>query len=240
MRNRHRYGNLLGFVDICMNLLMTFITLFAFAFMLIKLQENLVKTEAHVDTRAKLVMQLSWDDASDDDVDLWARSSNPETFVSFIHRDSPNMFLDNDNLGAKSHTVKRADGTSMTTFGNREHVMIKDCTNTHITISVHYYHANNQPGVAARVELLSMDPFATLKTVEVRLDKAGQEQTAFQFDLDDACHVANISTAQSPWILQALPFSGRPGDATSGGSMIPPPPGPMRPPPAQSDPRENP
>lgn len=204
-RNRHRYGNLLGYVDICLNLLMNFIVLFAFALLLIRLQESLVNTKAKIDSQAKLVIHLSWPDDSDDDVDLWARSTKPDTVVGFKSKDALNMLLDNDNLGYASHAVAKSNGRYETTFGNHEHIMIKDCTETHITVNLHYYHSKRYQPVTGTVELLALQPsFNKLHASTVLLERSGVERTALQFDLHEDCSVTNITTAQAPFVFDQL------------------------------------
>ena len=225
MKNRHRYGNLLGYVDISMNLLMCFVILFAFAFMLIKLQETVTETKSKLSTTSKLVIHLNWPDDNTNDIDLWARSTNPKTVVGFKSKDSTNMFLDNDNLGKMSHVVKKSDGSVVTTFGNNENIQIKDCTNTRITVNLHYYRNNSDSGeaVSALVELIKLEPYALIRLSTVKLARPGQERTAFQFDLDEACNVSNITEEQSLFVLSELPT---PSGANSMGL---PPPGPTAP-----------
>jgi len=225
MRNRHRYGNLLGYVDISMNLLMCFVILFAFAFMLIKLQDTVTETKSKLSTTSKLVIHLNWPDENTEDIDIWARSTNPKVVVGFRSKDSASMFLDNDNLGKLSHMVKKSDGTVVTTFGNNENIQIKDCTNTRITVNLHYYRNNSESGepVNALVELIKLEPYTLLRLATVKLDKPGQERTAFQFDIDDSCNVTNISDEQSLFVLAELP------NPTMPNSMGVPPPGPTAP-----------
>lgn len=208
MRNRHRYGNLLGYVDISMNLLMCFIVLFAFAFMLMRLEQTVTDNKAKLSTTSRLVIHLSWPEKSEDDIDVWARSTNPEGMVGFKNKDAPNMFLDNDNLGMNSHKVAKSDGTMTTSFGNNEHIQIKNCSNTHITVNLHYYKSSTNQPVEAVVELISMEPFFVIRLASIKLDKPGQERTVFQFDLDENCAVKNITDEQSLFVISNLPTPG--------------------------------
>lgn len=200
-RNRHRYGNLLGYVDISMNLLMCFVVLFAFAYMLIRLQDSVTDSTRRLATTSKMVVHLSWDSKSDDDIDIWVRTENPGAVVGFKNRATANMFLDTDNLGHTSNAVAKSDGRYQSTYGNNENVMFKECSNTHVTVNVHFYRSQGYRTIPVKVELVSMEPFRTVHTAELVMDKPGQERTAMQFDLDEACGVRNISSAQLPFVL---------------------------------------
>ena len=191
-----------------MNLLMCFIVLFAFAFMLMRLEQSVPDVKAKMSTTSKLVIHLSWPDLSKDDLDLWARSTNPEAVVGFKNKDAANMFLDIDNLGSDSHKLIKTDGSTTTTFGNNEHINIKNCSDTHITINLHYYKSSSNQPVEAVVELIRMDPFSVIRLATIKLEKPGQERTVFQFDLDEDCAVKNITDDQSLYVIGNLPAPG--------------------------------
>lgn len=204
MGNRHRYGNLLGYVDISMNLLMSFVVLFVFAFMLMRVEESVTDNSKRVPTSSKLVVHLSWDSISDDDIDLWVRTDNPRSVVGFKNRATANVFLDTDNLGKSSNAVTKQNGEVVSSFGNNENIGFKECTNTHVTVNVHYYGGHDKMPVPVKVELMRTDPFGILYTARLTMDTSGQERTAFQFDLDENCGVTNISTEQSPFVISAI------------------------------------
>jgi len=205
MKNRQRYGNLLGFVDISLNMLMSFVVLFVFSYLLIVVDKTTVDNKTKITTTSKIVIHLSWPESSSDDIDVWTRSTNPDTIVGFTNKDSLNMFLDIDNLGNNSHRLIKQDGSNSSTFGNNEHVNIKNCSDTHITVNLHYYKSVNKQPVDAVVELIRLEPFLVMKTMKVTLDKVGQEKTVFQFDLGEDCSVKNISDEQSLFVLGNLP-----------------------------------
>jgi hypothetical protein len=211
MRNRHRYGNLLGYVDICMNLLMCFISLFAFTLLLIKLESAANTHSAMVDTTSKLIIHISWDPTSYNDVDLWVKTDNPESIVGFKHKDAANMFLDNDNLGFSSHAVVKNNGTTSSSFGNNEHVHIKECTDTIVTINVHLYSQHLSATDKVHIELLRTQPFSVLYSTDVDLTTAGQESTAFAFNMREDCSVSNINNAQDMFVYNHLDYSKPPG-----------------------------
>ena len=208
MNHRDRYGNLLGYVDICMNMLMAFVLLFAFAFMMIRLQESVIKKQSALSMNSKMVVHLSWPNDSNDDIDLWVKTERPLAVVGYKSKASRNMFLDNDTLGKSSSELVMRDGKFVSTYGNNEHLHLKECTDTHVTVNAHYYRSYMSQPVQIKVELIRLDPLATLHSATVVLLKPGQERTVFQFDLTEDCTVSNINDAQSMFILNKLTAPG--------------------------------
>lgn len=204
MNHRDRYGNLLGYVDICMNMLMAFVLLFAFAFMMIRLQESVIEKQSSMSMNSKMVLHLSWDNDSNDDIDLWAKTENPLAVVGFKSKASRNMFLDNDTLGKSSNELAMKDGKFISTYGNNEHLHFKECTETHVTVNAHYYRSYMGRPVTVKVELIRLDPLATLHSSTITLDKPGQERTVFQFDLSESCTISNLNDSQSLFILNKI------------------------------------
>lgn len=198
---RDKFGNLLGYVDICMNLLMAFVLLFAFAFMLIKIQDSTIKKQNAINTNSKLVIHLSWDDNSNDDIDIWAKTDNPPAVVGFKSKSSRNMFLDNDTLGLESNALIKKNGQMVASYGNNEHIHIKECTDTHVIINAHYYRSDKLRAMPIKIDLIRLEPLSIIYSASIVLDKTGQEKTALQFDLDENCNVTNITTTQSRFIL---------------------------------------
>lgn len=203
MSTRDRYGNLLGYVDICMNMLMAFVLLFAFAFLLIKVQDAVVDKTSKISTNSKMVVHMTWNNVSNDDIDVWVKTENPLAIVGFKSKSSRNMFLDNDTLGVSSNAVM-VDGQMVSTYGNNEHIHIKECTKTKVTVNVHYYRTSEGIPVEVSVDLIRLEPLATVYSTKLVLDKPGTEKTAFQFDLDENCVATNFTSIQSPFILQKI------------------------------------
>lgn len=198
--DKNRYGTLLGYVDICMNLLMCFIALFVFSMLLIKLEQVATPKDAKIESKGKILVHMTWDDKSFSDIDLWVKTDNPEEVVGFKKKDAPNMFLDNDNLGLRSHTVILMNGSSVTTYGNAENIIIKNCTQTRVTVNLHLYSAIEDKPVNAHVEVTLIDPYITVVSKDIVLDRSGREITAVNFDLDEGCGIKNINTEQIPFV----------------------------------------
>lgn len=202
MKNRHKYGSLLAYVDISLNLLVGFVGLFVLTLILIKTEET--KQKPSVETNGKLIIHLNWESASLDDVDLWVMTNNPDVIVGFRSKDQINMVLDNDNLGANSHAVQMSDGTIKNTFGNNENVMIKECTNTTVTANLHLYTLGGGTlPIKARVTLLKPYPYSVIYTADILLSTKGQEITAFTFDIDEECNVTNITQIFTPFVYSS-------------------------------------
>ena len=220
MRNKHRYNNLLGYVDIIMNLMMCFIILFALSLMLIKVEEK--KSTAALQPKGKLIIHLHWPDEAKSDLDLWVRTDNPKNIVSFRQTDAANMWLDHDSQGAGSNTVKMSDGTVKASFGNDEVVQLKECTKTRITVNVHVYRAEmGEYPMSPTVELIEANSFNKLATKTLSLNgQKGQEVTAFSFELDEDCKISNLDqTTFLPFVYSNM------GSAAPSSAVMPTGPG---------------
>ena len=192
MRNKRRYNNMLGFVDVIMNLMMCFIILFALTLMMLKVDEK--KATSSLQVKGKLIIHLHWPDQDNTDLDLWVRSDNPENIVSFRQLDSSNMWLDHDSRGANSNKVTLSNGTTKSTFGNDEVVQFKECTNTKVTVNVHVYRPEDgEFPMSPVVEIIAPDSFVKLATRTLTLSgEKGQEVTAFSFNLDEDCKITKL------------------------------------------------
>lgn len=203
-KNRHRFGNLLGYVDILMNFLMCFTLLFVIALAMIHIES---KKDDGLQVKTKLIIHLHWPDTAITDLDLWVRTQNPSNIVSFRQKDANNMWLDHDSMGAKSNTVLMADGSSKISAGNDEIVQFKECTNTQVVVNVHNYRPENDEfPMKATVEVIVPPSYNRVVTKEITLDgQKGQEITAFSFDLAEDCSITNIDqTTSIPFIYDIL------------------------------------
>ena len=74
----NRYKSTFGFVDLLFNLLVGFTFLFMLAFILI----NPVAKKEVLDPKAEYLIVVSWDDKSQNDIDVWVKD-NDGNAVSF-------------------------------------------------------------------------------------------------------------------------------------------------------------
>jgi len=182
---------------------MFFTAMFMLAMVLIKVQES-TNDKSGLTPKGKLIIHLSWDPKSNTDLDLWARTDNPVSIVSFRQTDSSNMWLDHDSRGAASNKVKMADGTYKTTFGNDEIIQFKECTKTRVTVNVHAYHLDLGLPVAATVDIILPPSYKTIHTAQLDIKVNGQESTAFSFDLDEDCNVSNFDDTLIPFVYSVI------------------------------------
>ncbi len=191
-KNRHRFGNLLGYVDILMNFLMCFTLLFIIALLMIHVESK--KSDVGLQVKTKLIVHMHWLDTDNTDLDLWVRTTNPNNIVSFRQKDSNNMWLDHDSQGARSNTVILADGTSKISSGNDEIVQFKECTNTQVVVNVHNYRPESgEFPMKVIVEVISPPSYNKVISKELTIDGVkGQEITAFSFDLNESCEITNV------------------------------------------------
>ena len=203
-KNRHRFGNLLGYVDILMNLLMCFSLLFVIALAMIHVEAK--KAEVGMQVKTKLIIHLHWLDTDKTDLDLWVKTTNPANVVSFRQKDANNMWLDHDSQGADSNTVILADGTKKISSGNDEIIQFKECTNTTVIANIHNYRpTDGEFPMKAIVEVIAPPSYDKIITKELIMDGTkGQELTAFSFDLNESCEISNISYTNIPFVYDIL------------------------------------
>lgn len=195
MTSRHRYGNILSFVDFLFILLLTYITIVILMLMIVN-PEKIKRTG--VDPKADYQIVMMWDDESDDDVDLWVRDPYGN-LVSFVMKSAGQMFLDKDDLGQINDTVHLSNGQRVVTYINREVVSIRGWipdTTGEYTVNVHLYRHHEAYPQTVTIELIRVNPYAVLLRRTVTLSRQGEEITVFNFILGS--HGAVTSSNEMP------------------------------------------
>jgi hypothetical protein len=191
MRTRQASGIPAPFLDMAMGVIFVFL-----AVIMISTVDEPKKsvTEAPV-PKAEFLVQLSWDDNSQDDIDLYVRSPD-KNVVYFSRRQTPLMFLDADNLGL-NNALDMPDGSISQVPTRREVVTVRAIMPGEYVVNSHFYKKNSPPGTVDHLVMTvtKLNPFAEVTRAETVLDTQGQEQTLANFTVEPDGKVTSVFLA---------------------------------------------
>lgn len=194
-----------AYIDLLLNVLTGIIFLFLMTTMLIQAK----KQDEGVKRDAQFIINATWDQNIDCDVDLWVQDPNGNA-VWFNRKDLDIMHLERDDMGFKNDYIMDKIGRIIgRVSGNGETWVLRGIMPGEFYVSVHAYscrYATNgfvpMPvgapiDLPVKVELIKVNPtFTTVKTETVTLTKIWEELTAFNFTLDADGNVTNIDNIQ--------------------------------------------
>ena len=96
-----KYSSNLAFVDLLFNLLVGFTSLFVIAFLLI----NPIAKQGVVDPPVKVMFEISWDDKSYHDIDLYLKGPDNQV-VYYANKSNGYITLKRDDLGFQTDTYE--------------------------------------------------------------------------------------------------------------------------------------
>lgn len=147
------------FFDFAMSVLFVFMALFVISTM------DTPKPSAGVLTpKAEFLADLTWDDGSSSDVDLYARGPDGKV-VFFGSRRTETMFLDNDNVGSGNGAIQ----------DRREIVTVRAVVPGNYSFNAHCYRCTGTANVKLRV--IKLNPYSVVSERAVTFDTQGQERT---------------------------------------------------------------
>ena len=175
-----KYSSNLAFVDLLFNLLVGFTSLFVIAFLLI----NPVAKKGVVDPPVRLMVEMTWDDESLTDIDLYVKGPDNKV-VYYIHKDNGYITLKRDDLGGRNDTFTVGDKT-VTIARNYEITTMTALPDGDYVINVHFYSNANTNTSAEEVKVRVTD----LQPYKVQYDssfilKYRQEYTVLVFKVVD-------------------------------------------------------
>lgn len=151
------YSSHISMVDLMLNLVLGFVFLFVVAFMLISIPEQ----KAKIDTRAEMVITLTWNDEAKDDVDLWVQDPNEET-VYFSRKERGLTHLDRDDLGHTKDRIVGPDGKPIECQINQEIATIRGFIPGEWIVNVHMYRKDLlTPPSSVTVKIEKLNPSVT-------------------------------------------------------------------------------
>jgi hypothetical protein len=196
---------LLSYIDLLMNLSISFAAIFMLSVMLIN---RPVKAQHAVDERARLLIVMTWDSQSADDLDLWVKTPSGEK-VGYTHPNGLVANLQRDDMGPINDYIELPNGTRQYRRFNQEITSIRSMAEGHYVANVEFFRRHPDPEngrrsqgpVRCTVELIQVDPsYKQLEQRAVTLAEAGDEETAFSFDITNG-QIQNIGYAREGFVL---------------------------------------
>jgi hypothetical protein len=204
-----KYSTNISFLDIMMNIILAFVIMFILAFIQIN-----AKNAANIESKAEVLLILTWPDMADEDLDLWLKLPNGKT-VSFTNKDVSYAHLERDDRGISGDIIYKSDGTKNYIRLNKEVITLRALVPGTYTVNVHYYSnatANDlepnvvtvKPPYNARVTLARINPaYKELEVASVPIEFVGVEKTAFSFTITPELEIKDISHEQVPFVLHS-------------------------------------
>lgn len=175
-----KYSSNLAFVDLLFNLLVGFTSLFVIAFLLI----NPISKTGVIDPPVKFMIELSWDDNSSTDMDLYIRGPDGAN-VFYANRTNGYITLKRDDLGTRSDTFV-INGVPTTIHRNYEVTSLTALPDGEYIVNVFWFGgvAKTEIPEEVYIRVTSIQPFGVVYENNV-LVSYRQESTAITFKVVD-------------------------------------------------------
>lgn len=186
------------FTDILFNVLLTF----TFLFLVVLLLLNPPAKTGIVDPKAEFLITVSWAEGDPNDIDVWAEGPRGQK-IYYRRPQAGLIHLDRDDRGLSNDT-QVINGKTFINPLNQEVLTIRGRIPGDYTINVHYFKSENGEKVPVTIYLAEINP--TLKVLhyaDTVLKRAGDEQTAVRFSIDEDGKLGNINQLQKKLATQA-------------------------------------
>lgn len=201
---RHKkYDFRTAFIDLLINVLTGMVFLFMITTLMI--QAKVKPEEAGVKKDAQYIIQISWPNNLNCDVDIWVR--DPENrVVSYQAKDVGVMHIERDDLGWVNDIMTYLKLQPSQQLNNSETWVLRGKMAGKFTVNLHLYSCavddkaiplGQAYEVPVYLELTQLNPdIRKVITKTVTLHKVWEEVTAFNFVLDGKNNVENVTTEQ--------------------------------------------
>lgn len=209
MSKYSKYSPLLSFVDMLFALLIGVFSIFIISTMLL----GEPKSGKKIDEASTIMLDMTWDDMSADDMDLWCMGPDQDK-IGYAHRENSYMSLDRDDLGVENdyYTV---NGQKKLIRHNEEIIRIRKMVPGHYVVNVMFYARKQDPETyqyshgpqQVKVVLLQVNPvYRLVFSNVVEIPEPSSQVTAFSFDIvehsDGPATIENLTTEQNPFLQQ--------------------------------------
>jgi hypothetical protein len=174
-------------IDIMANSFLAMFTLFVLTLIAQSLSKE-KKEEKKIETLGEFLIIASWDDKSDDDVDIYVLEPKGQ-ILYFLAREIGFMHLERDDLGRFNDRVG-----DKVVEKNEERVHIRGIEPGEYVVNVHMYSKRDPKPTKIKVQLVQLKgEDKTLVEKEIVIGLQGDERTAFRFTLKADGSVHNIN-----------------------------------------------
>jgi uncharacterized protein YfaP (DUF2135 family) len=180
-----KYSSNLAFVDLLFNLLVGFTCLFVIAFLLI----NPIAKRGTVDPPVKLMVEMTWDDESQVDIDLYVKGPGGRT-VFYLTKENGYITLKRDDLGIRNDKYI-INGQEVEVRRNYEITTLTALPDGDYVINIHYFHVRGGPE-EVNVRVTNLERFGVVFDGKVTVNPR-QEHTMVVFQVKDGV-ITNVRT----------------------------------------------
>jgi hypothetical protein len=173
------YGVQTAFLDLLFNCMLGFVFLFVTSFLLI----NPKAKESGVVLKAEHIVTLTWDDKSNDDIDMWMQ--DPAGNVLFFKaREKGLMHLDRDDVGHRKDFISLPSGRVIDIECNQEVLTIRGAISGEWTLNIHMFAKRDTTPTRAVVRMEKINPrVQTIFRKEFIMSEDWQEITVARFTM---------------------------------------------------------
>jgi hypothetical protein len=200
-----------SFLDLLFNILLLFFALFTLSYT----QIRIIEEKGKIETKAEFVITLTWDNLSDDDIDLWVISPLKE--VTFFRRMSNGVVhLDRDDRGEADDTVTLPNGEVVKSKYNQEIISIRGIIPGEWIINIHMYHKRWSKPSTAKITLVKLNPTyeeVFQKTIIMATNK--EEITVGRFIVTNTGSVIDVNELKFEIVKDVLVETGISNDPTT-------------------------
>ena len=178
----------LAFIDFLFILLLSFISMYILALILI----NPIAKKSDVEYKAEYLIIVEWDEESRDDVDTWIKDPH-SNILSFRNMSIPGIHLDRDDVGAVNDVIRMPNGETKTIKINRELTTFRSWISGEYIINVHMYNMRDNVEREVRVTFMRLNPYKLLFEEKVILKTHHEEITVARVTLDEKGRMTEIN-----------------------------------------------
>ena len=197
-RNSSYHGSALAFIDMLFNIIILFVLISMAAFLMM----NPLAKKKDIESKADLMIVMTWPDNDPNDIDLWLKS--PNSIIGYPNRENSYLHLEQDNLGKANNFIMK-DGNKIDLPVRREVISFRGTPNGRYVTNVHFfsgYQWNGNP-VPIVIELIQINPvYKVLMRKELSLERPKVEKTAFAFIIQDNTIVDSDNDLEEPFLAE--------------------------------------
>lgn len=164
-RQAIKHTSNIAFNDFLFNVIVCIALFFFIAFMLI----NPIAKQADVEVNAEVLIQLSWPEESNDDLDLWVYGGDLKRPIHFRNKEELGWTLERDDRGYSKDTFV-VNGKTLSIPDNAELITMRGILPGLYTINVHVYHKSDVVPRPFQVKLIDLNP--SYKELVIKQDKS--------------------------------------------------------------------
>jgi len=165
----------------------------AFMFFLAYLAINSEAKQGNIDTKAQMLVTVSWPDNHPDDIDTYVE--DPQGNIVWYHvMEAGMMSLDRDDRGDYKNMIL-VNGKTIRNMIRQEIVQMRALIPGEYVVNVHHYLATTPDPVPVSVTVEKINPKVEIVYYDrLLLDHTGDEKTAVRFTVGEDGKITDINT----------------------------------------------